>query len=40
MMFGGSVQGVFREVEPNRRLVLDWRFRCVASADEEARQRE
>ncbi|KAI3425185.1 hypothetical protein D9Q98_008954 [Chlorella vulgaris] len=26
MMFGGSVQGVFREVEPNRRLVLDWRF--------------
>jgi uncharacterized protein YndB with AHSA1/START domain len=26
-MFGGSVQGVFRRVEPNKRIQLDWRFR-------------
>lgn len=26
-MFGGSVQGVFREVEPAKRIVMDWRFR-------------
>ena len=26
-MFGGSVQGVFREVQPAALIVLDWRFR-------------
>ncbi|EFN53803.1 hypothetical protein CHLNCDRAFT_53624 [Chlorella variabilis] len=25
-MFGGSVQGVYREVQPNSRILLDWRF--------------
>ncbi|KAI7840914.1 hypothetical protein COHA_005346 [Chlorella ohadii] len=25
-LYGGSVQGVFREVVPNQRIVMDWRF--------------
>ncbi|PSC70108.1 activator of 90 kDa heat shock ATPase-like protein 1 [Micractinium conductrix] len=25
-MFGGSVQGVYRELSPNQRIVMDWRF--------------
>lgn len=25
-MFGGSVQGVYRELQPFSRLRLDWRF--------------
>jgi len=29
-LYGGSVQGVFREVVPNQRIVMDWRFRCVS----------
>lgn len=32
-MYGGSVQGVFRELEPNSRLVLDWRFRWAGVQD-------
>ncbi len=28
-MFGGSVQGTYRELEQDARLVLDWRFRCA-----------
>ena len=27
--FGGSVQGTYRELEQDARLVLDWRFRCA-----------
>lgn len=26
-LYSGSVQGVFREVEAGKRLVMDWRFR-------------
>lgn len=26
-LYGGSVQGVFREVAPNQRILMDWRFR-------------
>lgn len=41
-IYGGSVRGVFRELEPNRRLAMDWRFRCgfecVCGSAQAARQ--